>query len=367
MTLKLNIPFKYTKPFFHALDPETAHKITILALKLGLHPQYTPIQDPRLKVDFCGNIFSNPIGVSAGFDKNGEVIEPVLKMGFGFIEAGGVTIPAQDGLPRPRIFRDIKNEAIINKMNFPNKGMENFKNNIVKFYNKINKSKGLLGVQIAMTSGQTKPEKDFKILIENLGAYADYMVFNISCPNTPGLRNLEQKENFTTLAKTLINHRDKHFKKINLPLLAKFSPDLEQEQLEGLAEACLDVGIDGIVLTNTTTTRPDYLPKEFRERQGGLSGRPLTEKSTEVIRQFYKLTKGQIPIIGVGGISSGKDAYDKIKAGASLIQIYSALVYHGPELANQINQDLLTYLDRDGFKSITDAVGSDHKEQKKCA
>ena len=358
MTIKLNIPFKYTKPFFHALDPETAHKAGICAMKRGLHPQFPQPDDPRLKVTLWERQFPNPVGLAAGFDKNAKVIGPMLQMGFGFVEVGGVTTKPQQGLPRPRIFRDKKNEAIINRMNFPNVGMVQFKKNIENFLDKTPRSQGIVGVQIAMSSGQTEPEKDFKSLIRNLGSLADYMVFNVSCPNTPGLRDLEQKEIFTELAETLLNERDKSYGKGNLPLLAKFSPDLDETKQKDLAEACLATDMDGIILTNTTTARPDYLRKDFSERPGGLSGRPLTDKSTEIIRNFYKFTEGKIPIIGVGGISSGHDAYEKIKAGASLIQLYSALVYHGPEIANQINEDLLTLMERDRIKSIAKAVGT---------
>lgn len=350
--------FQITKPFFHALDPELAHTVSLLAMKTGVAPRYPAIDDPVLKTTIWGKTFHNPVGLAAGYDKNAEVIGALFNLGFGFVEAGGVTTKPQKGLPKPRIFRDIENEAIINRMNFPNVGMQAFKKNVEKFLEKKPRPKGILGIQIAMTSGQTEPEKDFKMLIRHLAPFADYIVFNVSCPNTPGLRNLEDPDVFKELAGILIEERNKVCKQNPVPLLAKFSPDLIPERQEGLAQACLSVGIDGISLTNTTTQRPDYLPKTFRERKGGLSGKPLNERSTEMIRTFYQLTDGKIPIIGLGGISSGKDAYDKICAGASLVQLYSALVYHGPELVTQICRDLVTYLNEDGHAQVSDAVGS---------
>lgn len=344
----------------HALDPEKAHTVTIKTLKSGIHPCYKAIDDQKLKVSLWGKEFPNPVGVSAGFDKNAEVMAPMLKMGFGFTEVGGVTLEPQKGLPKPRIFRDVPNEAVVNRMNFPNVGSEQFKENMQHFRDSKN-GNGLVGVQIAMGENQTKAEDDFKPLMEKLGSLSDYMVFNVSCPNTPGLRNLEQKEIFMELASDLIAHRDNLFGNAGLPLVVKFSPDQNEETQENLAKACLELELDGIILTNTTTTRPDYLDPALQERPGGLSGKPLKDKSTQSIFNYYKHIKGAIPIIGVGGISSGADAYEKIKAGATLIQLYSALVYHGPEIATQICKDLLTFLEKDGYGHLTDAVGTDHK------
>ena len=355
----LNIPFKFIKSAFHALDPEDAHSLTISALKTPFHPRFKAINDERLKVTLWDKEFPNPVGLSAGFDKNAEVIAPMLGMGFGFVETGGVTLSPQTGLPRPRIFRDKKNEAVVNRMNFPNVGAKQFKENVEKFRAK-DKNNGLVGIQIAMGESQTKAEDDFKPLLEQLGDVADYMVFNVSCPNTPGLLNLEQKDIFIELASELIEHRNKTWGSDNLPLVVKFSPDQSEETQKDLAAACLELNLDGIILTNTTTTRPDHIDPNLKDRPGGLSGKPLKEKSTQAIFNYYKLTEGKIPIIGVGGISSGLDAYEKIKAGASLIQVYSALVYHGPELATQICRDLLTLLEEDGHDHIIKAVGTAH-------
>ena len=360
MAIKLNIPFKYTKPFFHALDPETAHKAGICAMKRGLHPQFPAVDDPRLKVTLWDRQFPNPVGLAAGFDKNAEVIGPMLQMGFGFVEVGTVTPKPQIGNPRPRIFRNASNEAVINRMGFPNKGLDVFKENIEKFLDQKPRPTGLVGINIGMNKDQKDPAKDYCHLLRHLGAYGDYFAINISSPNTPGLRNLQQRDHLLELVTRLKEERIKHCDKtFPPPLLVKLAPDLDEAQQEELAQTALDAEIDGLILTNTTLERPDFLPSKFRSETGGLSGRPLTDKSTEIIRNFYKLTKGKIPLIGIGGISSGHDAYEKIKAGASLIQLYSALVYHGPEVANQINEDLLTLMERDRIKSIAKAVGQE--------
>ena len=357
MVLPVNIPFEYIRPALHALDPEVAHSVTIKALKCGLGPLYNRIDDPSLRVELGNLVFENPVGLAAGFDKNAEAMKACHDIGFGFIETGGVTTVPQEGLPKPRIFRDIENEAIINKMNFPNVGMEEFKKNIERYRKNFPALKTPLGIQIAKSANQNDPEKDFFVLLEKLGQYPDYIVINISCPNTPGLRDLEEKSVFTDLMTQLLNKRAKLGLE-HIPFIVKLSPDITKEKFKGLAKACLELSIDGVTLTNTTTQRPEFLEKEFRSREGGLSGKPLTERSTELIREFYNLSEGKITIIGVGGISSGQDAYDKIKAGASLVQLYSALVFKGPEVVRQINKDLITLLHQDGYKNISDAVGT---------
>lgn len=368
MAIKLNIPFKYTKPLFHAMDPETAHKAGLMAMKNGLHPHYNAVQDDRLKTTLWDRQFPNPVGLAAGFDKDAEVMDAMLKMGFGFVEVGTVTPKPQAGNPRPRVFRDTNNEAVINRMGFPNGGLDKFKTNIEKFLETKPRPKGILGINIGMNKDQKDPAKDYCHLIRTLGAYADYFTINISSPNTPGLRNLQSRENLMPLLEQVKEARAKSCdKKFPPPLLVKLAPDLDEAQQEELASVALEAEIDGLILTNTTLDRPKFLPEKFRSEMGGLSGKPLTDKATKIIRKFYALTKGQIPIIGVGGISSGQDAYDKIKAGASLVQLYSALVYHGPEIANQINQDLLKFLKRDGHTHLSQAVGSDHGDLKKCA
>ncbi len=360
--MSLNIPFKYIKPFFHALDPETAHQVTIQSLKHGLSPHIPSIKDDRLKIKLWNLNFENPVGLSAGFDKNAEVITPILNMGFGFTEVGTVTPEPQDGNPRPRVFRDVKNQAVINRMGFPNKGINVFKQNVRTFKKNKNRPTGNVGLNIGMNKDQTNPANDYTYLIKQLGSLADYYAINISSPNTPGLRNLQDRDHLMPLINSIKQARKAHCDPDNPPpILVKLAPDLTNEQQQELAQTALDSGIDGLILTNTTLDRPDFLAKKFGDQKGGLSGNPVKDKSTEIIGNFYQLTKGQIPIIGVGGIASGADAYDKIKAGASLVQIYSALVFHGPELVSQINHDLVKFIEQDNFNHILEAVGTAHR------
>ncbi len=346
--------FKFAKPLLHALDAETAHRMTIKGLKTGLYPACPGVSDARLAVTLWGKTFSNPVGLAAGFDKNAEVIAPMQKMGFGFVEVGTVTPKPQQGNPRPRVFRAGEHNAVINRMGFPNEGLNEFRRNVARY--RAGHS-GMVGLNIGMNKDQSEPAKDYTLLISALGEFADYLTVNISSPNTPGLRNLQEPEFLKPLLRELIATRDTLDNKP--PLLVKLAPDLSEAQQEVIAAVLIEVGIDGVILGNTTLDRPDYLPAEFREQKGGLSGAPLTQKSTGVIRNFYTLTKGQLPIIGVGGISSAQDAYDKIRAGASLVQLYSALVYQGPGLVNEIKRGLSDLLTRDRFTTIAEATGKD--------
>ena len=359
MTLPFSIPFEVTRPFFHALDAETSHSLTLKALKCGLSPKYETVTDPRLNVTLWDRKFPNPVGLAAGFDKNAEVIAPMLGAGFGFVEVGTVTPKSQIGNPRPRVFRDVNTESVINRMGFPNGGVSVFKNNIQKFLDGKPRPAGLVGINIGMNKDQTEPEKDYTRLMRALGSFGDYFTINISSPNTPGLRNLQKKEHLEPLIKTVQTERAKSCcKNFPPPILVKLAPDLKEEEREEIADVALSCKVDGLILGNTTLDRPDILSEKVRGEMGGLSGQLLTSKSTDVIEHFYKLTKGQIPIIGVGGISNAEQAYEKIKAGASLVQLYSALVYHGPEVVADINNGLLQLIERDGFKSITEATGT---------
>jgi dihydroorotate dehydrogenase len=350
--------FKFARPVLHRLDPEDAHKITLRALKTGLLPCPQKISDPKLKVVLWNRAFPNPLGLAAGFDKNADVVGPMLKLGFGFVEAGTVTPKAQDGNPRPRVFRDGEHEAVINRMGFPNLGADNFRHNIEKFLESKPRPNGMVGINIGMNKGQTDPAKDYCQLVRLLAPYADYLTVNISSPNTPGLRNLQERENLLPLLEKIMEERARTCGAHNAPpLLVKLAPDLTEQQQQDIAQTIVEAKVDGLILTNTTLARPDYLPAGFYEQAGGLSGRPLTDKATETVRAFYRLTDGKVPIIGAGGVSSAQDAYDKIKAGATLVQIYSALVYQGPDLISEILDGLLHLLEKDGYDHITQAIG----------
>ena len=349
--------YTLARPFVFALDPETAHTATLKLMKTGMLPACPPVVDPALEVTLWGHKFPNPVGLSAGFDKNAEVIAPAFDMGFGFVEVGTVTPKPQSGNPRPRVFRDAENEAIINRMGFPNGGMTAFKENFEKFLSGKTRPPGVVGINIGMNKSQTDPAKDYCMLIRMLGPLADYLTVNISSPNTPGLRDLQRRDVLLELIGALKEERKSACGDHPPPLLVKLAPDLDPAQQHELAAAVLEAGVDGLILTNTTLDRPNFLPRKFSDQKGGLSGQPLTKRATDVIRNFYTLTNGKIPIIGVGGISSGRDAYEKVKAGASLVQLYTALVFRGPAVANSINQELLSLLKADGFTHISQAVG----------
>lgn len=353
--------YKLIRPLVFKLDPEQAHEVTLKALKSGALPPTPSIADPALEVKLWGLKFPNPVGLSAGFDKRAEVIGPAFKMGFGFVEAGTVTPKPQEGNPRPRVFRDPTTESVINRMGFPNGGVNLFKNNLEQFLSRGPRSPGVVGINIGMNKSQVEPAKDYTLLIKMLGPMADYITINISSPNTPGLRDLQKREPLLELLGAVLDERKKSCGDHPPPLLLKLAPDLDEAQQEELAKAVLEAGIDGVILGNTTLARPDILPKNFAAEKGGLSGRLLTARSTEIIRNFYKLMNGKLPIIGVGGISNGSDAYEKIKAGASLVQLYTSLVFKGPAVANSINHELLMLLKKDGYTTISQAVGADHK------
>ncbi|MGB4057791.1 MAG: quinone-dependent dihydroorotate dehydrogenase [Alphaproteobacteria bacterium] len=354
--------YRLLRPMIFKLDPERAHRATLRAMKSGLIPPCTPVNNPALEVKLWGLHFPNPIGLSAGFDKSAEVISPALGMGFGFVEAGTVTPKPQTGNPAPRVFRDPQTESVINRMGFPNDGADIFKNNLENFLGSKQRPPGVVGINIGMNKDQTTPAKDYTALINRLGPMADYITINISSPNTPGLRDLQKREPLLELLGAVLAERKRACGDHPPPLLLKLAPDLDDAQQEELAKTVLESGIDGLILTNTTLARPEALPAAFAAEKGGLSGRLLRHKSTAVIGKFYKLTNGKLPIIGVGGISSGADAYEKIKAGATLVQLYTALVFKGPAVANSINNELLTLLKKDGFTSVTQAVGTSHKE-----
>jgi dihydroorotate dehydrogenase len=351
------------RPVLFKVDPEQAHQLTLKALKAGLVPPVQPVSDSALEVKLWNLKFPNPVGLSAGFDKQAEVVGPAFKMGFGFVEAGTVTPKPQEGNPKPRVFRDPKTESVINRMGFPNGGVTIFKSNLEQFLAGGSRPVGVVGINIGMNKTQTEPAKDYTMLINMLGPMADYITINISSPNTPGLRDLQKREPLLELLGAVLEERRKSCGDHPPPLLLKLAPDLSEEQQDEIAKTVLEAGMDGLILTNTTLDRPDSLPGDFAAEKGGLSGRLVRDKSTAVIRNFYRLTGGKLPIVGVGGISTGSDAYEKIKAGASLVQLYTSLVFKGPGVANSINQELLALLKKDGFKTISQAVGTGQKNR----
>lgn len=356
-------PYRLARPFLFRMDAERAHDLTLKALRAGLIPPIQRISDPALETTLWDRKFPNPVGLAAGFDKNAAVIGPMLGMGFGFVETGTVTPKPQAGNQKPRIFRHAHSESVINAMGFPNEGAEAFKRNFEEFLERRPRPPGVIGINIGMNKGQTEPAKDYRVLVRSLGPLADYLTVNISSPNTPGLRNLQKRDAFLDLLGIIMEERGRACGSNPPPLLVKLAPDLTEAQQEEIAAASLEAGIDGLILTNTTTERPAHLPDDFVSRPGGLSGRPLRDPSLKIIHNFYKLTGGKLPVIGVGGISGPQDAYDKIRAGASLIQLYTALVFQGPSVVRKINTGLIDLMKRDGFARIGQAVGAGHVRQ----
>ncbi len=347
------------RPLLMALEPECAHRLTLLALKAGLAPAYKN-NNESLKIKLWGREFSNPLGLAAGFDKDAEVIAPLFKMGFGFVEVGTVTPLPQVGNAHPRVFRDIANESVINRLGFPGKGLEVFAENVRDFRKNFPAAPGILGVNIGINKETAVPLDDYRRCMEKLAPLADYVTVNVSSPNTAGLRQLQGKNALDDLLTGLLVIR-------KVPVLLKIAPDMEAVQRADIAEIVMKHRIDGLVISNTTVTRPAALPPHLQGEKGGLSGRLLKDLSTETIRDFYRLTQGTVPIIGVGGVSSAADAYEKIRAGASLIQIYTGLMYQGPALITRILEGLTPLLKQEGFQDIAAAVGSERTTGKSRA
>ncbi|MCZ4282209.1 quinone-dependent dihydroorotate dehydrogenase [Kiloniella laminariae] len=351
--------FRFAGPLIRLLEPERAHNLTLWCLKTGVVPSQKPVISPLLKTSLWGREFSNPLGLAAGFDKNAEVVQPMLDQGFGFVEVGSITPRAQPGNPRPRIFRLAEDQAVINRMGFNNGGAEAACERLQKL--KSEGYKGLLGVNLGKNKDTAVAVDDYKKGAQLLAPYADYMVINVSSPNTPGLRALQGRAELQVLIGGVQETLRQNLGDKAPPLVLKIAPDLTEADKEDIASVALELKLDGLTVTNTTIDRPDSLQSVHRNEAGGLSGAPLFEASTKVLGDIYRLTEGKIPLIGVGGISSGVQAYAKIRAGASLVQLYSALVYGGPALIPLVLTELVQLLTRDGFSSVTEAVGADHR------
>ena len=302
-----------------------------------------------LNIELLGKKFPNPIGLAAGFDKSAEAYNALLKLGFGFVEVGTVTPLKQFGNPKPRIFRLENDDALINRLGFNNDGIDIIKNRI-----KTEKTKGILGVNIGPNKNTKDQKNDFCLGLKSFFNEVDYITINISSPNTKGLRNFHEQEKLEALLFAL--NKVKKNKKTNIPLLLKVSPDIEEQQISSIINVAINNDISAIILTNTTNSNRAKLTSNIKE-EGGLSGKPIQEISTNIIKKFYKQLNGKIPIIGVGGIDSGKSAYEKIIAGASLLQLYTGFVFKGPLVVRNIKKELIQILKSEGIKNIKDAVG----------
>ena len=344
--------FSILRPFLFNLDPETAHDLAIKSLKYNYLPsKIFEVEDEQmLNIELLGKNFPNPIGLAAGFDKSAEVYNSLLKFGFGFVEVGTVTPVKQFGNPKPRIFRLEDDNAMINRLGFNNDGIEEIKKRI-----KLDSKKGILGVNIGPNKNTTDQKNDFCLGIKNFYNIIDYITINISSPNTEGLRDFHSQEKLQDLLVAL--NKIKKEKKADVPLLLKISPDLIDNDISEIIETALTNDISAIILTNTSNANRDDLLSVNKNEYGGLSGEPLQQVSTNMIKKFYKQLRGKIPIIGVGGINSGKSAYEKILAGASLLQLYTGLVYKGPAVVKNIKKELIQILKEAGLKNIKEAIG----------
>jgi dihydroorotate dehydrogenase len=342
-------------PALRLLPPETAHRLTIRALASGLARGRPEPDPPSLRIRLWGRDFPNPVGLAAGFDKNAEVPDAMLGFGFGFVETGTVTPRPQPGNPPPRLFRLSEDQALINWLGFNNDGLEAMRARLAARRGRP----GLVGANLGKNRDSDDATADYVLGVTALAPWVDYLVVNVSSPNTPGLRDLQRKATLTALIARLQDVRAAAVPHNPPPLLLKIAADLtEGERLE-IAEAVFETGIDGLIVSNTTIARPPELKSAHAKAVGGLSGRPLFAPSTALLAEMRRLTGGRVPVIGVGGIASGAGAYAKIRAGASLVQLYTALVFAGPRLAGGIKTELAALLARDGFASIADAVGAD--------
>ena len=332
------------------IDPETAHRMALLALRSGLAPLPGPVTTPRLQSQLAGLWLPNPVGLAAGFDKNAECLTPLAKSGFGFIEVGAATPRPQPGNPRPRLFRLPEDGAVINRFGFNNDGMEAIAARLEK------RPEGMVtGLNLGANKDSADRSEDFATVLSRCGPHVDFATVNVSSPNTENLRDLQGAAALEALLRSVVEARNWLPRRI--PIFLKIAPDLTDAELADIARVAIYRGIDAIVATNTTLSRRG-ISSPLREEKGGLSGEPLFPRSTQVLAKLYQITEGAIPLIGVGGITTGEDAYAKIRAGASAVQLYTALAYHGLSRAADIAHDLDTLLARDGFANVTDAIGT---------
>jgi dihydroorotate dehydrogenase len=334
------------------LDAEAAHRVTLKALQLVVMPR-KDTDPPILRTKVAGLRFENPVGIAAGFDKNAVALNALLRLGFGFVEAGTVTPHPQAGNPKPRLFRLIEDEAIVNRMGFNNDGLEAALDRFrARHWNRG--PKGIAGLNVGANKDSTDRIGDYVRAVEHAAPFVDYVTINVSSPNTPGLRMLQSKDALSELLGRVMAARGYH----KTPIFLKVSPDITDADIGDIAVAAVQHGLGAIIVSNTTVAR-DGLRSAGAKEAGGLSGRPLMARSTELLRAFRQATVASVPLIGVGGIASADDAYAKIRAGASLVQLYTALVYQGPKLLYDIKRGLAERLRADGFEKLEQAVGAD--------
>ena len=343
--------FNFFRPFIFKFSPEIAHSLAIKALKLNNFPINKIIKNELLETNFCGKKLSSPVGIAAGFDKNAEVYNSLFNLGFGFVEVGTITPNPQYGNPKPRVFRLEEDEALINRLGFNNSGSEEISSRISKDI-----KKGILGINIGPNKDTENRIEDYIKCFKKFHSLADYITVNISSPNTENLRDLHKHDELSSLIKKLKNEKVKLNSKV--PIAVKVSPDLNDKQIEVVSNILLDQEIEIIIISNTTDKYRNKLNNINKLEKGGLSGKPLYDVSNNVITKFYKLLGNKIKIIGVGGVDSGETAFEKIIRGASLVQLYTGMVYKGPGIASSISSELIDILKNKGFKNISEAVGT---------
>ncbi|WP_127115040.1 quinone-dependent dihydroorotate dehydrogenase [Shimia sediminis] len=332
------------------MDPEAAHGWAIKALQMGVAPAPGRLTSPRLKTTFAGMELANPVGLAAGFDKNANALDGLSKAGFGFFEVGAATPRPQPGNPKPRLFRLTEDHAAINRFGFNNEGMEAIAARLAK-----RPKDAVIGLNLGANKDSEDRAGDFAKVLKCCGKYLDFATVNVSSPNTEKLRDLQGKAALSALLAGVMQTRDGLERRV--PVFLKIAPDLSDAELEEIAEVALESGLDAVITTNTTLDRK-ALSSKHKNEMGGLSGAPLFTKSTRVLAKMSKLVDGKIPLVGVGGIGTADDAYDKICAGASVVQLYTALVFGGLSLTEEIIRGLDALLERDGFANVADAVGS---------
>jgi dihydroorotate dehydrogenase len=344
--------FSILRPYIFSLDPEAAHDLAIKSLKVNILPKsfFSVSNEEMLETKLFNKKISNPVGLAAGFDKSAEVYNSLFKFGFGFIEVGTVTPKPQLGNPKPRIFRLEKDQALINRLGFNNHGLDAISERISNNY-----PDGFLGINIGPNKETKNKEEDYYTCLSKLSRHAGYITINISSPNTEGLRNFHDQNQMKKLLSGL--NKIKKEKKINQPIAIKLSPDIDDKEISKIIELVKSQNIQGIIVSNTTDSNRGNLLDIKKNETGGLSGQPLKDISTELIKKFYKETKGEIKIIGVGGVDSGESAFEKIIAGADAVQLYTGMVYKGPSIVKEIKKELISILKKESLKNIGEAVG----------
>lgn len=358
--VKIGDPYPLVRPFLFLMDPEDAHNLTMKMLGHDLGPQFHGPDDEILKTEAFGIKFPNPIGLAAGLDKQATRMDAFMGFGFGHIEIGTVTPKPQTGNPRPRMFRASGAKALINRFGFNSEGVDVFAGRMKEWREKEDRTHNPIGINIGKNKDTTDDAVDFVACFEKVWPHADYITVNVSSPNTPGLRDLQGRDRMADLLKRVTDARDKV--RPDLPVLVKIAPDLDDAGVEDIAAVVKESKVQGVIISNTTLARPSTIPDDIAAEAGGLSGPCLFGPSTRLLSKFYEMTEGKVPLIGCGGVSTGEEAYQKLRAGASLVQIYTALVFEGPLVVQKIKKELAHLIRRDGYKSVAEVVGIDCKK-----